>query len=336
MSKWLTTSGTRKHIKLENSYRSKDAPEVQIAKVLEEQKSMNGGDNLKNWSLSARKALAGGKSAAFLVSIAKKKQEAKIWSYEAPKLAMVVASPVIRDHFVQNPESTEFHALNPYFKGKAIEAIAHWLRVAITVPLLQNIHLPKISPTMSNADLKDSLDLRVAMQLLGMGQYIDHFASKYNATLELPEASAANQDAAALRVPLTDEARTILDHVVVPSQDGRDEVVDVLAYHLVVLKKKNMLGAEWTAFLGDFSNLMLSHAMKLAEARFIEKIKKERKEREKSKKDGRRMETGTDTEEKKITASDALKIKKGDKEAKPTLPKKKTTNLFDLLSEEEE
>ncbi|KAJ4360788.1 uncharacterized protein N0V89_001355 [Didymosphaeria variabile] len=336
MSKFLTTSGTRKHIKLENNYYSKDTPDVQISKVLEDQKKMNGGGNLKNWSLSARKELAGGKSAAFLVPIFSKNHEAKTWSYEAPKLAMVVASPVLRDHFVQNPESTEFHALNSHFKAKAIEAIAHWLRIAMTVPELRNIQLSKISPTMSNADLKDSLDLRVAMQLLGMSQYIDHFASKYQSTLVYPGPSAANSNATTLRVPHTDEARTILDHAVMPAQNGRDEVVDALAYHLVVLKKKKMLGAEWTAFLADFTNLMLSHAMKLAEARFTEKVKKERKEREKTKKDGRRREAEGGTKKDKITASDALKNSKGAHEAKPTLSKSRTTNLFDLLSEEDE
>lgn len=89
-----------------------------------------------------------------------KDQEVKIWSYEAPKLAMVVASPVIRDHFVQNPDSTEIYVNNSNSKVKAIEAIAHWLRIAISVPKLGNIHLSKISPKMSNADLKESLDIR--------------------------------------------------------------------------------------------------------------------------------------------------------------------------------
>jgi hypothetical protein len=67
MSKFLGTSGTRKHIKLENSFYSNETPELQIAKVLHEQQNMKGGEDLRNWSQSARKALKGGRSAAFLV-----------------------------------------------------------------------------------------------------------------------------------------------------------------------------------------------------------------------------------------------------------------------------
>ncbi|KAF2449835.1 hypothetical protein P171DRAFT_336276, partial [Karstenula rhodostoma CBS 690.94] len=167
----------RKYIKLDNSYYSKDTPEVQIAKVLEQQKNMNGGDDLKKWSLSARKALKGGRSAAILVP------KRGLSVFEAPKLAMVVSSPVIRNYFVEHPESTEFPALNPHFKAKAIESIAHWLRIAITVPELQNIRIPKLGPKMSDDDLKNGLNVRVAMLILGMGKYVDDFPAKYQDTL---------------------------------------------------------------------------------------------------------------------------------------------------------
>ena len=67
MSKFLNTSGTRKYLKLDNSFNSTDAPDVQIAKLLEEQKKMKDGDDLRTWSLSARKALKEGRSVAIIV-----------------------------------------------------------------------------------------------------------------------------------------------------------------------------------------------------------------------------------------------------------------------------
>jgi hypothetical protein len=347
MSKFLGTSGSRKHIKLENSYYSKDTPEVQIAKVLQEQQNMKGGEDLRKWSQSARKALKGGRSAAFLVSQGKRlraeslqfndfctgnEHDAKLWSYEAPKLAMVLASPVIRDYFVQNPDSTEFPVLSVHFKSKAIESIAHWLRIVIIVPELHNIRLPKLGSSMSDVDLKDCLNIRVAMEILGMEKYIDDFASNYQATLLYPGVPGAN---ATLRIPSTKEARRIIDNAILPTQDGRDEVVDVLADHLVILNKKNMLDAEWIAFLGDLKNIMLGQAVKLAEARFSEKVKKERKERDKARKFDNTKNEGVTRKDRK-TPSAISKNKKGTQDAKSALPKRKTNNLFDLLAGDDE
>lgn len=167
-----------------------------------------------------------------------------------------------------------------------------------------------------------------------MNRYIDDFATRYQATLVYSDTSAEKPNTTILRVPLTNEARTILDHVVVPTQDGRDEVLDVLAYHLVQLEKKKMLNAQWIEFLGEFENLMLSQAMKLAEARFAEKVKKERKERDKIKKDGRRkIQQGA----KQGAASDgAQNFTKGKQEAEKLLSRGKSTNLFDVLAEEDQ
>jgi hypothetical protein len=233
---------------------------------------------------------------------------------------MVVASPVLRDYFVQNPDSKGFPTLNLHFKDKAIESVAHWLRIVLTVHELRNIRLPKLDSRMSDVDLQDCLNIRVAMMILGMGKYMDDFASNYKATLVYPGSSGEN---ATLRVPSTKEARRIVDHAILPTQDGRDEVVDVLANHLVILKKKDMLDAEWTAFLGDFKNIMLGQAVKLAEARFSEKVKQERKERDKAKKIGH-------------TKSEGVKNKEGTQKAKSTLSKNKINNLFDLLAEDDE
>ncbi|KAF9741705.1 hypothetical protein PMIN01_01244 [Paraphaeosphaeria minitans] len=322
MSKFLGSSGTRKHIKLEKGSYSKDAPDVQIANVLEEQKNINGGNDLKKWSLSARKALKGSRSAAFLVS------KGQPWSYEAPKLAMIVASPVIRDFFVQNPKSTEFPAINLHFKTKAIESIAHWLRISITVPKLGNIRMPKLEPKMSVADLKDSLDLRAAMLILGMEKYIDDFPAKYRDTLAYPGVSGKST---ILRIPLTEEVRHVIDHAVVPTQDGRDAVVDVLADHLVLLQRKKMLGPQWNAFIGDFKNLMLAQAMKLAEARFTDEVKKERKERGQMKKEDHNNSDGV-IKQGNIKGVAAAKNEEGTKETKQIAPKNITNSISDLLT----
>ncbi|KAL5435162.1 hypothetical protein PMIN05_007403 [Paraphaeosphaeria minitans] len=241
---------------------------------------------------------------------------------------MIVASPVIRDFFVQNPKSTEFPAINLHFKTKAIESIAHWLRISITVPKLGNIRMPKLEPKMSVADLKDSLDLRAAMLILGMEKYIDDFPAKYRDTLAYPGVSGKST---ILRIPLTEEVRHVIDHAVVPTQDGRDAVVDVLADHLVLLQRKKMLGPQWNAFIGDFKNLMLAQAMKLAEARFTDEVKKERKERGQMKKEDHNNSDGV-IKQGNIKGVAAAKNEEGTKETKQIAPKNITNSISDLLT----
>lgn len=347
MSKWLTTSGTHKHIKLENGIRSMAPQAEQIANILEVQASMNRGQDLKVWSLSARRSLGAAGGAAFVIPkgdissngiraslLTKKTEGTTDRRFEAPKLAMIVASPVIADYFVKNPESEQFHCRDVYFKTRAIEQIAFWLRISLTVPKLENIHLPKLKPELSVADLRESLDLRVAMQLLGMSQHIRHFVELYKATLEYPENSAIDpgKTPTVFRIPSTAEARIVLDHAII---GARDEVVDALAYHMVVVKKKQGLDLEWEHFLSDHRNFMLNHAMKLAETVFAAKIKEQRKSRDQIKKH-QRQQSKNEMEKSKMSPTTISDMGKNAPETTKALPRDLSTNPFELLAEKED
>ena len=180
---------------------------------------------------------------------------------------------------------------------------------------------------MSLADLKESLDLRVAMQLLGMSQHIDHFVELYKATLEHLEDSAidSTKTPTIFRIPTTAEARTILDHAIL---GARDEVVDALAYHMVVVKKKYGLDFGWELFLSDHKNFMLSQAMKMAEPVFVAKVKEQRK----IKKHQRQQSKNTAENAKLplITTSYKNKGKSGTPKDSSRSP---PNNLFELLGD---
>lgn len=311
MSKWLNTSGTHKPLKLENSARSQDPQAVKINNILKVQESMHRGRDLTSWSLSARKTLGAAGGASFAVRkgnprihpVAKLNPNLYVagdtwWSFEAPKLAMIVASPVVADFFKQNPEAIKFVCEGPFLKARAMEAIAYWLRISLVVQELGKIRLMHITPKLTMVDLERALDLRTAMQVLDMEQYIDHFVPTYKATLEYPPDSAMDptKTSTVFRVPSTQEARLVLDHAII---GVRDDVVDALAFHMVVVKKKNALPAEWLKFLGDHSNLMFANAMKMGEAVFANKVKELRKQR-----DNARKTQGQVQQNKKVGSTD--------------------------------
>ena len=163
----------------------------------------------------------------------------------APKLVLVIVSPPIRAFLEQNPHSNELVLPNPYgdFKPKAMHAITLWL-----CQLLQD---EEPRPIDCMADRKaytaliDALDIRVAMQLLGMEpMYLPHFVPLYTASLSQ-------------RRPTTLEAKAIVAHTITEACSAveDDAVVCVLAQRLAEPERKGRLdNAVWTAFLRKGSN----------------------------------------------------------------------------------
>ena len=165
--------------------------------------------------------------------------------FVAPKLAMIIVSPPIRTFFEQHPHLDEFVIPNPYgdFKPSAIRLIALWI--------CQLLQAAEPRPIDSMADCKthprlvDALDIRVAMQLLGMEEvYLPHFVPLYTASLSQ-------------RKPTTLEAKAVVAHVVpeVCSVVEDDEVVGALAERLGELERMGRLNkGVWGAFLRKESN----------------------------------------------------------------------------------
>lgn len=185
-------------------------------------------------------------SAAGLSTTIHKRDPSKQYTFfVAPKLAMVIVSPPIRTFFEQHPHLDEFVIPNPYgdFKPSAIRLIALWL-----CQLLQDAEprpIDSMADRKTHPRLFDALDIRVAMQLLGMEEaYLPHFVPLYTASLSQ-------------RKPTTLEAKAVVAHVVpeVCLMVEDDEVVGALAERLGELERKGRLDkGVWGAFLRKESN----------------------------------------------------------------------------------
>lgn len=245
---------------------------------------------------------------------------------------MIAASPVIAEYFQKNPEAREFKCLGPLFKPKAIERIAHWLRVVVSTRQLGDLRLVGLGPKLNVTDLKNALDVRVAMQLLNMSQYIDQLAEKYKNTLEYPQDSAMDPTKTPIvfRTPSTAEARLVLRYA---DTDNNHDLVDALAYHMVVVRKKNGLDVKWMAFLTDPVNYKMAHAMKAADGVFATKVKELRKSRDEDKKRRRSLSNTVD----KVTRTRIVEMsmaKKNPASTTSSLPRGQAYNVFELLRDD--
>jgi hypothetical protein len=243
---------------------------------------------------------------------------------------MVVTCPMAAQYFTQNPEATQLYFSNRFVKARALENIAHWLRVSLTASVFQSIRLKNLTPDLKIADLKDALDLRTTMQVLDMAQYIDHFIPTYKATLEYPPDSILDptKTPKVFRIPSVAEARLVLDHA---CMGGRDAVVDALAFHMVVVKKKVGLDLMWLKFLDDPTNFMFANAMKMGETVLTGKVKEMRKERGEAKKQQAQQDK-TDSNDKELPAMGS-KAKGSPSKLNRHTPRSSMSNSFELLRE---
>jgi hypothetical protein len=134
---------------------------------------------------------------------------------------------------------------NPYgdFKPSAIRLIALW--ICQLLPSAEPRPIDSMADCKTHPRLVDALDIRIAMQLLGMEDvYLPHFVPLYTASLSQ-------------RKPTTLEAKAVVAHVVpeVCSVVEDDEVVGALAERLGELERMGRLDkGVWGAFLRKESN----------------------------------------------------------------------------------
>ncbi|KAJ4304524.1 hypothetical protein N0V90_000050 [Kalmusia sp. IMI 367209] len=234
----------------------------QIAYAVSELNSHRDPD-IQNWLENARRELDQGGRALILLSqkknndtpaptdIKKPTEDRHLkqdyYVFAAPKLAMVVLSPVMNSFFEQNASADKFKIPNPhsYFKPKAIRTIAVWLRHVVEHP----------KP-------KAAMDIRVAMQLLGMEKiYLSHFIPTFKTVFER-------------RVPTMKEAQIVLSHLVMPNDVA---IIGVLAERLTSNKRSGNLPTGWDAFIDMQENMLLKLAMDKAEGDFRKSVMEGRK-----------------------------------------------------------
>ncbi|KAF2824848.1 hypothetical protein CC86DRAFT_395258 [Ophiobolus disseminans] len=144
------------------------SPKGQVNKIMGDMKNYKGGDKLRAWSASARKEL----TSTLTVNL---------------QLALLVASPVIRDYFVQKPTSVTAKFTHVDASLNAVHKIAQWLK---DVCLQAEFPEPAIP-----GDVLEALKLRLTMYILGMECYTAHFDACYAADMgdRIPDAVEIGQ-----------------------------------------------------------------------------------------------------------------------------------------------
>ena len=182
------------------------------------------------------------------------------YTFKAPKLGLLVVSPVLCSLFETYPQATQVLLPNPYgaLKPVAIKKLATWLD-----QLLQSDEprpIDSLADRKSLSNLNEALDIRVAMQLLGMEDlYLTHFVPLYTASLSQ-------------RKPTILEAKAVVSHVVpeICPRGEDDAVVQALAERVVEVQRKNSLDARmWEAYLQKGSNRGLLAAVRKYENVFV-------------------------------------------------------------------
>jgi hypothetical protein len=215
-------------------YAAKLPHSTQIANQLANMEMMKDGQDIRKWSLSARKELT---SAGNVNALIKKEASPEmIEAYErlgnqfppqdmlqgfaAPKLAMVVISSHFRDYLEKNPEAKEVKVANERITVTALATLIDFIKDATTVRKIKDIVMP--------ADMCEALDIRVAAELLSMGQYVSHFVSAYKTQ-------------AWDSVPAPQQTLTIVEHAI----GGKDDVL-VVAYasRLAHLYRANLFSTD--------------------------------------------------------------------------------------------
>ena len=160
-------------------------PEGQINKVIADMNNLKDGHDLCKWSASARKELTPFLTITFQVG------DRPAPYVRVPKLALIVASPVVRAHFVKNPTSTKAKFTYADVSLEAVHNIAKWLKDVCMVPQFPEIPVPN--------DTYDALKLRLTANTLGMERYVGHIDACYI-------------DGVANRVPSLQEITQVVDN----------------------------------------------------------------------------------------------------------------------------
>ncbi|KAF2032373.1 hypothetical protein EK21DRAFT_87236 [Setomelanomma holmii] len=116
-------------------------------------------------SFCARKEL----TQALTISLVIGKEPAMV--VHVPKLALIVASPVVRAHFAKNPTEPQAKFTHPDVSLESVRQIAKWLREVCNKPAFSELPIPQ--------DPEEALKLRLTAHTLGMERYVEHFETYF-------------------------------------------------------------------------------------------------------------------------------------------------------------
>ncbi|KAH7070667.1 hypothetical protein BKA63DRAFT_569034 [Paraphoma chrysanthemicola] len=127
------------------------------------------GDDLRQWTPKARRALRIGGIVYCIVG----EHEETAHVFVAPKLALLAASPTLRDCIAEEPGVKEIHLADPRFSAAAVGVLCYWLNSICSWSSDATPILPYPD------DVFQALELRHNAQLLCMDKYVRSFEIQY-------------------------------------------------------------------------------------------------------------------------------------------------------------
>ncbi|KAH7070666.1 hypothetical protein BKA63DRAFT_579358 [Paraphoma chrysanthemicola] len=199
-------------------------PEGHINKIVADMNNLKGGYDIRNWSLSERKELTPALTVKLLIG---KDPNTEVY---VPKLALILASPVVRAHFVKNPAEVQAKFTHPDVSLEPVEQISKWLKGACHQSDFLELPVPQ--------NLDAALKLRLTAHTLSMERYVEHMDAKYLAGIKE-------------RVPTLQEISEVVDN----TRKNDDPIMVALANQLSFLCRYHKISEskeiEYTNFLAE-------------------------------------------------------------------------------------
>lgn len=210
---------------------------VQIENTLDIMNKLAGGNDVRNWSVSARKELLRGPK----ITIVNSDNDVLC---EAPLLALVVASTTFRQHLQVYPDSKR---VKVDADGISVRILVDWIKRTLNSAGKFGVQIPK-----ENHDL---IILRNTAQKLGMDMYVAHFLKAYKNTLYT-------------RTPTMAECRLLQNSTV----DANDELLLAVGERLAYLRRRKAFSSVQLTALNNFlnTNSKICSAVEAADARVRE------------------------------------------------------------------
>lgn len=195
-------------------------------------------DDLRQWSPKERRSLRLAGLVALVVTTNDNHPTEDAMAFSVPKLAIMVASPPIRELIVKDPEVREIELAGGNFEPKAVGILCYWLTSICNWDAQAVPCLPYPD------DLVQALQLRHAAQLLYMDYYVQSFAIQYFLGVQC-------------RIPCLIEAIAVSIYTL----DNDDDVLDTWASRIEDLRRSGCLTSTYLDGLLDVSALAEHHKL---------------------------------------------------------------------------
>ncbi|KAH7350427.1 hypothetical protein BKA66DRAFT_387895, partial [Pyrenochaeta sp. MPI-SDFR-AT-0127] len=185
-------------------------------------------DDLRQWSPKARRNLRLAGDVSLIVSQKGTDIDNGVETFTVPKLALMVASPTLRELILHEPEVLEISLEGSNFEPTAVGILCYWLTSICNWNAQALPYLP------CPDDIFRALELRHAAQILCMDKYVRSFEIRYFLDIQS-------------RVPCLLEAVAVSSYAL----DVGDPVLNAWASRVGHLRRTSSLHQEYLEKLDD-------------------------------------------------------------------------------------